>query len=323
MFADHRSGDFGLFVAGGTLADRSESAFVDLCPDLAVVLDAELRIVRASAGLRSAVPVCSKGSLFTVALDQPSAERLRQALALDEQGASALTVELVLRGRERLINASWRFFALEEGQRRQMGGLGRETGPGHDLAAEIDALKRRYQESMSQLAALTGRLRELAMIDSLTGVLNRRAFLDHADGEWVRHKRHQSQLACAMLDVDAFKRINDGYGHAAGDALLQHIGALLRATLRASDLPARLGGDEFVALMPETGIEGAVTLGERLLTRVVTQPLTALDQTITASVSIGVASAEQCNSLEELLARADGALYQAKKQGRSRVCRAE
>jgi diguanylate cyclase (GGDEF)-like protein len=187
----------------------------------------------------------------------------------------------------------------------------------------VEALRRRYQESVSQLASLTGRLRELAMIDSLTGVLNRRAFLDHADGEWVRHRRHKHALSCAMIDVDGFKRINDTFGHAAGDALLQHIGALLRATLRASDLPARLGGDEFVALMPETNLDGAAALGERLLSRLAARPLTALDQSIAATLSIGVASADGATSLEELMARADAALYRSKKEGRARVTRAE
>jgi diguanylate cyclase (GGDEF)-like protein len=165
-------------------------------------------------------------------------------------------------------------------------------------------------------------LRELAMIDSLTGVLNRRAFLDHADGEWVRHRRHNHSLACAMIDVDGFKKINDTFGHAAGDAVLQHIGALVRATLRASDLPARLGGDEFAALMPETNLDGAMATAERLLGRVASRPLTVLDQNFATTLSIGVASAEGCNSLEELMARADAALYRAKKEGRARVCRA-
>jgi diguanylate cyclase (GGDEF)-like protein len=126
-----------------------------------------------------------------------------------------------------------------------------------------------------------------------------------------------------MIDVDGFKHINDTFGHAAGDALLQHIGALLRATLRASDLPARLGGDEFIALMPETNLEGAAATAERLLGRVLARPLAVLDQNITATLSIGVASADGCGSLEELMARADRALYRAKKEGRSRVCKSD
>jgi diguanylate cyclase (GGDEF)-like protein len=303
------------------VAESLETAFVERCPDFAVVLDRELRVLVASDGLRSAVPLCSAGSEFVRSLDQPSEALLRQALALGREGAQALSVELVHRGRERLIPAAWRFFGGGESQHTF--GIAREAAHGSELAEQLEAVKRRYQESVSQLASLTGRLRELAMIDSLTGVLNRRAFLDHADGEWVRHRRHKNPLACCALDVDGFKKVNDNFGHAAGDALLQHIGALLRASLRASDLPARLGGDEFVALMPETGLEGALVLGERLLSRLSAHPLTALDQSIKATVSIGVATADGCSSLEELLAKADRALYAAKNAGRNRVVRAE
>lgn len=298
--------------------DELDSLVVERSPDFVVVLDADLQVVKASAGLRSAVPLVAPGAEFVKSLDAASEARLRQAITLGVEQTGALNLELVHRGRERLVVTAWRFFGLE---RPHLAGIGRETAHGSDLADQVEALKRRYQESVSQLASLTGRLRELAMSDSLTGVLNRRAFLDHADGEWVRHRRHRHPLSCAMLDVDGFKRINDEFGHAAGDALLQHIGALLRATLRASDLPARLGGDEFVALMPETAMEGAFSLGERLLQRVMAHPLTALDQSIKATLSIGVANAEGCNSMEELLAHADHALYQAKKLGRARVCR--
>jgi len=284
-----------------------------------VILDAELRVVKASAGLRSSVPLVAPGESFVRSLDDPSQERLRQALTMHQDGTFSLSLELVHRGRERLISTAYRFYGVE---RPYFAGVGRESATSSELVDQVDVLRRRYHESVSQLASLTGRLRELAMIDSLTGVLNRRAFLDHADGEWVRHRRHGHALACAMIDVDGFKKINDTFGHAAGDAVLQHIGALVRATLRASELPARLGGDEFIALMPETNLEGAMATAERLLGRVAARPLTVLDQSFATTLSIGVAGAESCNSLEELMARADAALYRAKKEGRARVCKA-
>lgn len=297
-----------------------ESLFVERSPDFLAVLDGELRVVSASAGLRSAVPLAAPGDDFLGSLDDASQLRLRQALTFDRDATSALSLELVHRGRERLITTAWRFFGLE---RPYVGAVGREAASSIELADQVEALRRRYHESVSQLASLTGRLRELAMVDSLTGVLNRRAFLDYADGEWVRHKRHSHALSCAMIDVDGFKKINDTFGHAAGDAVLQHIGALLRATLRASDVAARLGGDEFVALMPETNLEGALSLGERILLRLQQRPLSVLDQTISATLSVGVAGAAGCASVEELMARADAALYRAKKEGRARVCQAE
>ncbi|TMA24179.1 MAG: GGDEF domain-containing protein [Deltaproteobacteria bacterium] len=299
------------------MIDGLETLLLERSPDLLVVLDGELKVVNASAGLRSAVPLVAPGEDFLRSLDDKSQARFRQAMTIDRDVTSALSLELVHRGKERLITTAYRFFGLE---RPYIGGVGREAPSSSELVDQVEVLRRRYHESVAQLASLTGRLRELAMIDSLTGVLNRRAFLDHADGEWVRHRRHNHVLACAMVDVDGFKKINDTFGHAAGDAVLQHIGALLRATLRASDLPARLGGDEFVALMPETEIAGAAALGERLLERVQQQPLIVLDQSLVASLSIGIASADGCNNLEELLAKADQALYRAKKEGRARVC---
>jgi len=297
-----------------------DALLIERSPDFLVVLDAGLRVVRASAGLRSAVPVVAPGEEFVRSLDEASQDRLRQSLSMHQDASFSLSLELVHRGRERLISTAYRFFGVE---RPYLAGVGRESATSSELVDQVELLRRRYHESVSQLASLTGRLRELAMIDSLTGVLNRRAFLDHADGEWVRHRRHNHALSCAMVDVDGFKKINDTFGHAAGDAVLQHIGALLRATLRASDLPARLGGDEFVALMPETNIEGAISLSERLLARLEARPLSVLDQSLATTLSVGVASADGCNSLEELLAKADGALYRAKKEGRARVCKAD
>ena len=297
-----------------------DALLIERSQDFLVVLDADLRVVKASSVLRSAVPLIVAGEDFLRSLDEPSQVRLRQSLSLHHDASFSLSLELVHRGRERLISTAYRFYGVE---RPYLAGVGRESATSSELVDQVDVLRRRYHESVSQLASLTGRLRELAMVDSLTGVLNRRAFLDQADGEWVRHRRHNHALACAMVDVDGFKKINDTFGHAAGDAVLQHIGALLRATLRASDLPARLGGDEFVALMPETTIDGAYSLGDRLLQRVLQRPLHVLDQSLATTLSIGIASADGCASLEALLAKADQALYRAKKEGRSRVIKAD
>jgi len=302
------------------LADSLDSILVERCPDLLVVLDAELRIVRASAGLRGAVAQVDPGIPFARSLDEVSRERFEQAMALDRDATQAFSLDLTHRGRDRLIPATYRFFALEW---PLLAGLGHEMPVTNGLVDQVEALRRRHSEMLAQLAAMTGRLRELARNDPLTGLFNRRAFLDQGDTEWVRHRRHRHPLACAALDVDGFKRINDNFGHAAGDALLQHIGTLLRASLRSSDLPARIGGDEFIALMPDTSVDGAVITSERLLGRLEQHPLQVLDQSLSATVSIGVATAEGCSSLEELLARADAALYRAKKEGKSRVCRSD
>jgi len=302
------------------LVQYLESELVERCPDLLVVLDGDLKVVRASAGLRSAVPLVQPGMEFARSLEDPYPARLAQALALERDSGVAFNLDVMHRGRERLVPATYRFYALEK---PFVAGLGREIAATEDLADQVDALRRRHQEMLSKLASMTGRLRELARNDSLTGLLNRRAFLDQGEHEWVRHKRHRHPIACFALDVDSFKKINDSFGHAAGDAVLQHIGALLRATLRASDVPARTGGDEFVALMPETTVEGAAATAERLLARISAHPVTVFDQSFETRISIGVTDSVGCGSLEELMARADRALYRAKKEGKNRVCRDE
>jgi diguanylate cyclase (GGDEF)-like protein len=300
-----------------------DPAFVAHCPDLALVLDAEQRIVCASNGLRSLVPLCTPGGPFEATLDQASLQRLSVVLALGRQAGVALPVDLVHRGRDRPVSAAWRLFWPPEAERTF--GLGRELDAAADPRSEIEVLRRHHRDVLVQVATLTGRLHELATLDSLTGLLNRRAFLDRGEAEVVRCRRHGGPLACAMIDVDHFKRINDELGHAAGDAQLRQVGGLLRATLRAHDLPARLGGDEFVALMPETGLDGAVLLADRLRALVAERPVTLPERAepLAVTVSVGVAAAEGCNSLEELLARADAALLRAKRQGRDQVVRSE
>jgi diguanylate cyclase (GGDEF)-like protein len=280
------------------------------------VLDRELRVIEASAALRSAVPLASPGNEFALSLDEESAARLMAALASDQEGTSRLPLDLVHRGRERLIPTSYRFYPLEH---PAVAGIGREGAHDAVLVDQVATLNRRYQESLAQLASLTGKLRELATTDPLTGLFNRRAFMDRAEAEWARHVRYKHPLGCVMIDVDHFKEVNDNHGHAAGDAVLQHVGALIRASLRTTDLSARIGGDEFVALMPDTTLDGAYALGERLLMRLFGRPLTGLGREVRVTLSIGVATSDGAETLDALFAHADRALYQAKQTGRGCV----
>jgi diguanylate cyclase (GGDEF)-like protein len=296
--------------------ERLESVLVERCPDFLVVLDRELRVLEASASLRSAVPLAAPGQEFATSLDEVSAARLIAALSSDQDGTSRLPLDLIHRGRERLIPTSYRFYPLEH---PLIAGVGREGAADAGLVDQVATLNRRYQESLAQLASLTGKLRELATTDALTGLFNRRAFMDRAESEWARHLRYKHPIACVMLDVDHFKQVNDTHGHAAGDAVLQHVGALMRASLRTVDLSARIGGDEFVALMPDTTMEGAFATAERLLMRLLGRPLTGLEREVRVTASLGVATSEECQSLDQLFARADHALYEAKAAGRGCV----
>jgi diguanylate cyclase (GGDEF)-like protein len=120
-----------------------------------------------------------------------------------------------------------------------------------------------------------------------------------------------------MIDVDHFKLVNDKHGHQAGDEVLRVVGALLRTGLRASDLPARLGGEEFIALLPETPLDGAVILGDRLRVRIASRQISAGTSQLRVTVSVGVACGTgQYESLDRLLGAADAAMYRAKREGR-------
>jgi diguanylate cyclase (GGDEF)-like protein len=165
------------------------------------------------------------------------------------------------------------------------------------------------------------KLEELATTDSLTALYNRRHFMVLADSEWSRFQRYQRPLSLLMVDIDYFKRINDGYGHAVGDAALSQIAKVCAAGKRQSDIVGRLGGDEFALLLPETDMEQATIVAERVRHSVAilsALPLQAVSGGL--SVSIGVAAATlSMSGVDALLKGADQALYEAKLLGRNRV----
>lgn len=167
---------------------------------------------------------------------------------------------------------------------------------------------------------LEERLRELAMQDELTGLYNRRHFVELAEADVARARRTGMPLSLAMLDIDHFKAVNDAFGHPVGDAALKVLARCMRETLRTSDVPARLGGEEFVVLLMDTGLEGAVAVTERLRERVGRAEVPAgRDRVARFTVSGGVAELAPGERLEGLLARADEALYRAKEEGRDRT----
>lgn len=168
--------------------------------------------------------------------------------------------------------------------------------------------------------ALEDELRRLATVDTLTGARNRRSFFLQGEVEVGRARRHGRPLAAVMLDLDRFKTVNDRFGHAVGDEVLRAFGELCRATLRAEDIFGRIGGEEFVALLPEVESEAATVVAERLREEVEGMVIEAAGGPLAVTVSAGVTGlAGEDGSLDDLLKRADGALYEAKRAGRNRV----
>jgi diguanylate cyclase (GGDEF)-like protein len=165
------------------------------------------------------------------------------------------------------------------------------------------------------------RIRRQAVTDELTGLANRRRFLESVRAEMQRARRYGHPLSLLMVDLDRLKEINDAHGHAAGDAMLRGVANCLRAVVRVTDVPARLGGDEFAVLMPETGREAALLVAERIRSEVEGYRAAADGHDIASTVSIGLISRDpgHLQDLPSLLHLADDALYKSKTSGRNQV----
>lgn len=158
-----------------------------------------------------------------------------------------------------------------------------------------------------------------AVTDPLTGLLNRDGLAQRA-AEQVALARRGHSFAAVMLDVDHFKRLNDEHGHAAGDAVLREVARRILLSVRASDVVFRYGGEEFLVLLPETGPEGTRAAAAKLLDAVSGMPVAAGELLLPVTISAGVACwTEEMQTADELLAAADAALYQAKRDGRARA----
>ncbi len=170
-------------------------------------------------------------------------------------------------------------------------------------------------------AAMHERITRLAVTDELTGLANRRRFMELMRGEVQRARRFGRPLTLLMIDLDRLKQINDGLGHAAGDAMLRGVADGIRASLRATDWAARLGGDEFAALLPETSREDALMVAERIRANVEKFSATLNGAIVHSTVSIGLVSraAGEVTDLPSFIHLADEALYQAKASGRNAV----
>ena len=190
------------------------------------------------------------------------------------------------------------------------------------IRAQQKALTLQNEELVKKNALITEQAKKLQLLatrDSLTGLSNRRDFLEKAEQEEKRFKRTNKPFAFILLDIDYFKKVNDTYGHGCGDVVLKGVARGLEKALRAQDIVARWGGEEFVCLLPETEVNGAKNVAEKTRMTVETMSHECGAVSVSVTVTLGISVYDGSCSIEECIRRADAALYDGKKRGRNQV----
>lgn len=254
--------------------------------------------------------------------DLTSTTRLMQTARLKLIGASMLVAAFLL-----LLGFLLRQYLIRPLQRidRQLSWLSVDRPLPEFPATPVAEIFSMEQASKRLHASLVGNeqarleLENLAHFDGLTGLVNRRYFMERAEAELLRAHRYDRPVAVGMADLDFFKRINDTYGHAAGDLVLKTFAHLLKNSVRQTDLVCRYGGEEFAFVFPESTVEEALVLAERFRLGFAEQEIFLPDgNRVKVTISIGLADASRL-PLEKALRFADEALYRAKDTGRNRV----
>jgi diguanylate cyclase (GGDEF)-like protein len=189
-----------------------------------------------------------------------------------------------------------------------------------ELFSELQLRYEELQQLNATIREQADMLKELSTRDGLTGLYNRRYFDERAANAYSQAVRYGQCLAIVLADIDHFKRINDGFSHAAGDEVLRRVAAILRENTRESDLAARYGGEEFVIALPETPIPQAVAFCEKVRTLIESHPWHEIHPDLRVTMSLGVCDDTSGGSFEKMVAGADVQLYRAKEGGRNRVC---
>ena len=284
---------------------------------------------------------------------EPGDSKLARAAWLAERVASLFDSALIAQEREALIESAASVGITEEALddvltrtplevQQTAEGFQRELPPQQtiddltenayqqlvELNREYETIVKELEQALaiksqleSDLRLANQRLEGLASTDELTGLPNRRALQESLEYQLTVSERTSRPLSLIMIDVDHFKSFNDTMGHAAGDAVLRVLGALLRDIVRGGDLPARYGGEEFTVMLPDTDRDGAVIAAERIRCRLEATRVTEdVPRPCQVTASFGVATTYGGESDESLFRRADQALYEAKRLGRNRVC---
>lgn len=187
------------------------------------------------------------------------------------------------------------------------------------FALRIEAFRRRRFLDILDEENMRNELVRMASIDELTGIWNRRKFLDLAENEAERYTRYQRPYSLMMIDLDFFKTVNDRFGHLSGDTALRQFAEIVRGQIRGMDIFGRLGGEEFGIVLPETGIQEALALGERICKTLYSTDIKISDgRSVRITSSIGLAEAcPAYKTLDDVISAADTALYRAKEKGRN------
>ncbi|MGM0593051.1 MAG: biofilm regulation diguanylate cyclase SiaD [Pseudomonadota bacterium] len=236
--------------------------------------------------------------------DNPLYQPLRQMLELTRSHSQRL---------ERLVHISDRYHSLS---RNEVGTLEEQYDRQLRRLEKLTRISDRYQQNMIQLNIS---LREAALHDPLTGMGNRRFLMDRLREEVERATRNSSTFCVTIIDIDHFKRVNDRYGHEAGDQLLCELAQQLPKTLREYDVCGRWGGEEFLLIFPDTPQEAAFAVAERVRHAISQVSLSSMGDNYPITASLGLTGYVEGESYSETVNRADHALYRAKALGRNRT----
>jgi diguanylate cyclase (GGDEF)-like protein len=251
-----------------------------------------------------------------------TADRTALALLARDEPAAGVDVGVPAAITDRLPDArGWLVLPLRS-RTSEVGVLVLGSGDPTALDHQVEVASALVAQGLTAFdnASLFARVQNLAVVDELTGIANRRRFLEVAERDLAAAIRHSRPLSAMMIDIDHFKSVNDTYGHPTGDDVIREVASRLAAHARRTDLVGRYGGEEFSLVLPETGTLTCKELAERLRSAIADEPVQTRTGPLGVTVSIGTASRQPGDAdLITLLSRADQALYEAKNAGRNRV----